>query len=64
MLVPRILSWNCRGAGSKAFLRHVSFLAMNYKPAILILLETRVNSSLIPTLLRKIHMSSYFVSEA
>lgn len=43
MLEPRILAWNCRGVGSKAFLRYLSQLLAKYKPCILILLETRVD---------------------
>ena len=40
-----ILTWNCRGAGSDVFFRNLLDMLQQYKPAMLILLETRVPSS-------------------
>lgn len=39
-----VLSWNCRGAKSGPFHRHLQELLRRYTPMVLILLETTVNS--------------------
>lgn len=40
-----IISWNCRGAASKKFFRHLSDLLSTHRPDILLLLETKVKSN-------------------
>lgn len=44
MMPINILAWNCRGTGSRAFLRNLKLLINRYKLNILVLIETRVNS--------------------
>lgn len=45
MFFMKVISWNCRGAGSSPFCRNVHKLIFDYKLDILILLETRVPSN-------------------
>lgn len=64
MLEPRVMAWNCRGAGSKAFLRYLNFLLVKYKHYVLILLETKVDSSAVQQILTRTCMSNFCVLEA
>lgn len=45
-MVFTVLSWNCRGAKSKAFHLHLQELIRSFKPTVLALLETKINSNL------------------
>ncbi|KAI7989214.1 hypothetical protein LOK49_LG13G00063 [Camellia lanceoleosa] len=38
----KLLIWNCRGAGNKAFKRTMKELEKNHKPSIIVLMETKV----------------------
>lgn len=64
MSCPSILMWNFRGAVSSRFRRHLKFLLSVNNPSFLILVETRVSSSCIGSLLRKSALDSYFALEA
>lgn len=64
MFCPQIVVWNCRGAGSAIFLRHLFLLVRKYSCSILVLLETRVNSSYINSNLAKSCFTYFIVSEA
>lgn len=41
----KLLIWNCRGAGNKAFKRTLKELEKNHKPSIIVLMETKVDLS-------------------
>lgn len=41
----KLLIWNCRGAGNKAFKRTMKELEKNHKPSIIMLMETKVKLS-------------------
>lgn len=56
--------WNCRGAGSACFLRNLLLLVRIHHCSILVLLETRVNSSYINAIISKSSFTNFFVSEA
>lgn len=43
MIGESILSWNCRGAGSKEFACEIKELMKVYKPTVIILLEPRIS---------------------
>lgn len=40
-----VLTWNCRGARSALFHKHLKDLLSSYKPSVLALFETKVHSS-------------------
>lgn len=64
MILPRIIYWNYRGAGSKNSVRHFLDLIRTYSSDILILLETRVQSSNVVDILNRSYLSSFLASEA
>ncbi|GMP28899.1 hypothetical protein CsSME_00004248 [Camellia sinensis var. sinensis] len=41
----KLLIWNCRGAGNKAFKHTLKELEKNHKPSIIVLMETKVDLS-------------------
>lgn len=60
----KLLSWNCRGAGSSDTIRYIVRMVQDYKPNILFLMETRVPSVQAHRLLRKTHYSHIAAVEA
>jgi hypothetical protein len=40
-----IISWNCRGLGNPSAVRHLKYLIRKYKPDVMILYETLINSN-------------------
>lgn len=59
MICPSILVWNCRGANSSSFFRHLIDLVKLNKPDILILVETRCSSLMIDRIYRKSYFNCY-----
>lgn len=53
----KLLSWNCRGAGSPDTIRYVIRLSCDHKPNILFLMETRVPSVQARRILRRSHFT-------
>lgn len=41
----KLLIWNCKGAGNKAFKHTMKELERNHKPSIIVLMETKVELS-------------------
>lgn len=64
MFMPRIVSWNCRGTGSEYFVRYLMNLIKTTVSDILVLLETRVNSSCIHNFLAHTSFSGFLAAEA
>lgn len=64
MFLPKILAWNCRGAGSQRALRHLIFVFQCYQPNILILLEPGIHSNFIVNILAKTCFTDFIVAEA
>lgn len=64
MSCPRIFSWSCRGAGCSNFLRFLLFYIQCYSHEILILMETRVDSSMIHKISAKSQFSRAIWAEA
>lgn len=64
MSLPKLIAWNCRGAGSNYAIRHLFLLLQKYNPNILILFETRVPSTKIQLILAKCPLDSFVVTEA
>lgn len=64
MVFPTVFLWNCRGAGSKCFVRHLLQFVRQYKPTMLILVETRVSSVYVDYILSKTSYTNYSVFEA
>lgn len=64
MTFPRIIAWNCRGAGSRIALRHLILLVRTQNPDILILEETRVSSRYIDQITAQTRFTASIVSEA
>lgn len=56
--------WNCRGAGSKTFLRYLLLFKRKYILNIIILVETRVSSNFLHDILQRLNFTSFIVSEA
>lgn len=56
--------WNCRGAGSSRFFRHLKFLLHVNKPSVLILVETKIPSLKIHSMFCKTLFDSFATSEA
>lgn len=59
----KIILWNCRGAGSQGFFRHLKEVVRNYQPTILCLVETRTNSNKACRVLRSFHFTNMAVVE-
>lgn len=64
MMPINIIAWNCRGADSQAFLRHLKLLINRYKSNILVLIETRVNSLFADKIVDITNFSDKIVVEA
>lgn len=64
MTLPTTLTWNCRGASSRAFLRHLRDLLTVHKPDILILLETRCVTDVVQEIFKFSALTDSIVSEA
>lgn len=60
-----VLSWNCRGAKSKPFHLHLKELIHTYKPTILALLETKINSKdSVPYICKYSYFNKFVYAEA
>lgn len=64
MMSINIIAWNCRGTGSRTFLRHLKLLINRYKSNILVLIETRVNSVFADKIVDITNFSDKIVVEA
>lgn len=64
MCCPIIVSWNCRGIGSKLAVRHLLDLVKSVTPNILILIETRVSSSFIYSFVGRTAFTHFVAVEA
>lgn len=59
-----MLAWNCRGACSRAFHRHLRDLLQVQKPDILILLETRCGSDVVHEIFKYSGFTAFIISKA
>lgn len=59
-----ILFWNCRGAGSPKTLSHLLDMIKCHRPSIVALLETRVQSDKVATMLDRTHLTDFMAVEA
>lgn len=64
MTLPKVVVWNCRGAGTQVAFRHLLLLVRRYNPDILILEETRLASNYIDKIIAKTRLNASIVSEA
>lgn len=64
MISPKIIVWNCRGVGSRCAIQHLLLLLRSNNPDILILEETRVQSTYITNFISKTNFDAYLVVEA
>lgn len=64
MILPKIITWNCRGVGSPVELRHLLLLVRSHNPDILILEETRVSSKFFDKITVKTHFNASLVAKA
>lgn len=60
MILSKIITCNCRGAGSGVALRHLLLLVRSHDPDVLILKETRVSSTFIQRFLTKNETSGFY----
>lgn len=55
----RIISWNIRGAGREGFLAHIKHFIDCYKPEVLVLMETKINSLKARKIISKINFPNF-----
>lgn len=60
----KIIAWNCRGASSREFLRHLQSLLAQFKPDVLFLMETRSTSDRAVHILNKTYFTNLYAVEA
>jgi exonuclease III len=58
-----IISWNCRGLGNPSAILHLKFLIRRYKPDVMLLYETLVNSNKINDLRCELSFDSCFTTD-
>lgn len=63
-MMNNILIWNCRGAGSPKIVYHIVDMIKIYKPSIVALLETRVQSKKMAPILEKSYLTDFIAVEA
>lgn len=56
----KLISWNCRGIGNPRFLRHVINMCRQFRPDVLVLLETRANSAYASRLPESLGFQNHF----
>nr|KYP30980.1 Retrovirus-related Pol polyprotein LINE-1 [Cajanus cajan] len=59
-----VISWNCRGAGSKGFATLVNDLVKEYNVGIICLLETHISGSQAQRVIKRIKLDKCFMVEA
>lgn len=64
MIEGSVLCWNCRGAGSKDFMREMRELMNEVRPAIVVLLEPRISSLTADAVCAKLGRRRWIQSEA
>lgn len=54
MLEDSLMSWNCRGAGSREFLHEVSEMMREHKSSIIVLIEPRISRDVADAICKKL----------
>lgn len=64
MLDGSVLSWNCRGAGSREFLREIKDVMKEHRPSIVVLLDPHVSGVTADLVCEKLRLKKWVRSEA
>lgn len=58
-----VLLWNCRGAGSADFLRHMKDLVRSQKPSIMVVVEPKISGTRAQRVIRQLGFSNFHISD-